>query len=79
MSWARRGDSGTTAYDALSMSSQRIRTFFTLHRQEYRLVDAATGEFERGYVDVADMADTQPWADDIPIHVRRSARAVSDS
>lgn len=37
--------------------------------QEYRLVDAATGEFERGYVDVADMATTQPWADDIPIHV----------
>lgn len=44
-----------------------------------RLVDAATGEFERGYVDVADMAGAQPWADDIAIHVRRSARAVSDS
>ena len=47
--------------------------------QEYRLVDAATGEFERGYVNVADMADAQPWADDLPIHVHRSAGAVSDS
>ena len=47
--------------------------------QEYRLVDAATGEFERGYVNVADMADAQPWADDLPIHVQRSAGAVSDS
>ncbi|MGO9156590.1 DUF3556 domain-containing protein [Mycobacterium sp.] len=52
-----------------------------LHKQtqEYRLVDAATGEFERGYVNVADMADAQPWADDLPIHVHRSAGAVSDS
>ncbi|MEY8015356.1 DUF3556 domain-containing protein [Mycobacterium servetii] len=50
-----------------------------LQRQEYRLVDAATGEFERGYVDVADMAGAQPWADDIPIHVQPSAGAVSDS
>ncbi len=47
--------------------------------QEYRLVDAATGEFERGYVNVADMADAQPWADDLPIHVHRGAGAVSDS
>jgi hypothetical protein len=47
--------------------------------QEYRLVDAATGEFERGYVNVADMADAQPWADDLPIHVHSSAGAVSDS
>ncbi len=47
--------------------------------QEYRLVDAATGEFERGYVNVADMAEAQPWADDLPIHVQRGAGAVSDS
>ncbi|MCP9270770.1 DUF3556 domain-containing protein [Mycolicibacterium arenosum] len=38
-------------------------------RQEYRLVDAATGEFERGYVEVADMVTRQPWADDVPVHV----------
>lgn len=38
-------------------------------RQEYRLVDAATGEFERGYVDVADMVTRQPWDDELPVHV----------
>ena len=43
-----------------------------IHRQtqRYRLVDAATGEFERGYVRVADMVTRQPWADDVPVHVR---------
>jgi hypothetical protein len=43
--------------------------------QEYRLVDAATGEFERGYCDVDDMVTSQPWADDIPVHVQFSAGA----
>nr|WP_090277999.1 DUF3556 domain-containing protein [Mycolicibacterium komanii]CRL73335.1 hypothetical protein CPGR_03193 [Mycolicibacterium komanii] len=38
-------------------------------RQEYRLVDAATGEFERGYINVADMVTRQPWDDTIPVHV----------
>ncbi|WP_319450574.1 MULTISPECIES: DUF3556 domain-containing protein [unclassified Mycobacterium] len=38
-------------------------------QQEYRLVDAATGEFERGFVRVADMVTRQPWADDVPVHV----------
>ena len=47
--------------------------------QEYRLVDAATGEFERGYVNVADMANAQPWADDLPVHIQSGAGAVSDS
>ncbi|KAA1249239.1 DUF3556 domain-containing protein [Mycobacterium simiae] len=37
--------------------------------QAYRLVDAASGEFERGYVRVADMVTRQPWDDDIPVHV----------
>lgn len=48
-----------------------------IHRQtqEYRLVDAATGEFERGYVEVSDMATAQPWADDIPIHVTSTSPA----
>jgi hypothetical protein len=42
-----------------------------IHRktQQYRLVDAATGEFERGYVNVADMVNRQPWDDDLPVHV----------
>lgn len=42
-----------------------------LHRrtQRYRLVDAATGQFESGYVNVADMVVRQPWDDDVPVHV----------
>ena len=42
-----------------------------IHRQtqQYRLVDAATGEFERGYVHVADMVTRQPWDDTVPVHV----------
>src|SRR5690606_852885 len=42
-----------------------------IHRQtqQYRLVDAATGEFERGYIRVADMVDRQPWDDTVPVHV----------
>ncbi len=42
-----------------------------IHRQaqRYRLVDAATGEFESGHVDVADMVASQPWDDDLPVHV----------
>jgi Transmembrane protein of unknown function (DUF3556) len=42
-----------------------------IHRQtqRYRLVDAATGEFEKGEVRVADMVTRQPWADDVPVRV----------
>ncbi|MEP9365426.1 DUF3556 domain-containing protein [Nocardioides sp. CN2-186] len=51
-----------------------------IHRQtqEYRLVDAATGELERGYVAVADMCARQPCATDVPVHVtvgRRTAES----
>lgn len=38
-------------------------------RQEYRLVDAATGEFECGYVKVADLVTRQPWDDTAPVYV----------
>lgn len=43
-----------------------------IHRQTqaYRLVDAATGEFERGYVKVAEMLERQPWDDDLPVYVQ---------
>src|SRR6201996_4165928 len=46
-----------------------------IHRQTQRsrLVDAATGEFERGYVRVADMVTRQPWADDVPVHVESAS------
>ena len=46
-------------------------------RQEYRLVDAATGEFERGYVKVADMVTRQPWDDQVPVCVTWSAATAS--
>jgi Transmembrane protein of unknown function (DUF3556) len=44
--------------------------------QQYRLVDAATGEFERGYVRVADMVTRQPWDDDLPVHVGQDEPAA---
>lgn len=49
-----------------------------LHRQaqRYRLVDAATGEFERGWVDVADMVVRQPWDDDVPVHVESATHPL---
>ena len=42
-----------------------------IHRQwqEYRIVDAATGEIERGTFQVADTACRQPWEHDVPINV----------
>ncbi len=46
-------------------------------RQEYRLVDAATGEFERGYVEVADMVTRQPWDDTVPVHMTWSKETTS--
>ncbi len=48
-----------------------------IHRQcqRYRLVDAATGEFERGYVRVADMVSRQPCNDDLPVHVTDGSAA----
>lgn len=46
-------------------------------QQEYRLVDAAAGEFERGIVRVADMVTRQPWADDVPVRVTWSAATTA--
>jgi hypothetical protein len=45
---------------------------FHRQRQQYRLVDAATGEFERGYVAVRDMCDRQPWEGGIPVDILSS-------
>lgn len=49
-------------------------------RQEYRLVDATTGEFESGYVDVNDTVIRQPWDDGVPVHVydRDAAKLRTD-
>jgi hypothetical protein len=46
-------------------------------QQEYRLVDAATGEFERGIVRVADMVTRQPWDDTVPVQVTWSAASFT--
>jgi hypothetical protein len=54
------------------LDAQPIQT----QTQQYRLVDAATGEFERGYVRVADMVVRQPWDDDVPVHVFADARTA---
>jgi hypothetical protein len=46
-------------------------------RQEYRLVDPAVGQFERGYVLVSDLTSRQPWGiDDLPAYVLRRMIAV---
>lgn len=50
-----------------------------IHRgtQAYRLIDAATGELERGTIRVTDMIAQQPWLDDaetpFPVTVERTA------
>jgi hypothetical protein len=48
-------------------------------RQQYRLVDAATGEFERGYVLVSDMVTRQPWDDTVPVTVTWQKEAEASS
>jgi hypothetical protein len=50
-----------------------------IHRQtqQYRLVDAATGEFERGCLRVADMVTRQPWDDTVPVQVFDSSPSVT--
>jgi hypothetical protein len=50
-----------------------------IHRQwqQYRIVDAATGPVETGYVRVADMVRQQPWLDEGPaIPVSTSTRTA---
>ncbi|MGV9673915.1 DUF3556 domain-containing protein [Nocardia sp. NPDC003482] len=46
-------------------------------RQEYRLIDAATGTFEIGYVEVPDMLTGQPWDGTIPVHVHTAAEGAA--
>ncbi|WP_368681810.1 DUF3556 domain-containing protein [Mycobacterium intracellulare] len=42
-------------------------------RQQYRLVDAASGEFERGTFEIRDLVIRQPWQDDVPVNVMMQA------
>jgi hypothetical protein len=50
-------------------------------RQKYRILDAAEGLIEEGYVDVRDMVDRQPWLDEddltVPVEVL-SARELPE-
>nr|WP_260860514.1 DUF3556 domain-containing protein [Mycobacterium tilburgii] len=41
-------------------------------------MDAATGEFERGVVKVADMVTRQPWSDDVPVQVLSDAESEAE-
>jgi hypothetical protein len=45
--------------------------------QQYRLVDPATGELERGEVRVADMISRQPWDWDLPLTVHHQRATTS--
>ena len=45
--------------------------------QAYRLVDAATGEIERGYVEVEDLVSRQPTDHDVPVHVTSAAPSTA--
>jgi hypothetical protein len=51
---------------------------FHRRTQRYRLVDAATGELERGYVDVAAMVAAQPTDNDLPVHVTPAPATTTD-
>ena len=64
---------GTGPFPALGSEIGVLPAWHTI--QEYRLVDAAIGEFERGYIMVEDMVTRQPWADDVPVHVHRETAA----
>jgi hypothetical protein len=50
---------------------------FHKRTQAYRLVDAATGEIERGYVEVKDLVSRQPTDHDVPVHVTSAAPATA--
>jgi hypothetical protein len=54
---------------------------FHIQRQQYRVVDLALGELERGYIEVADMLAAQPWLPNgpIPVHPARDGDRMSGS
>ncbi|WZU35651.1 hypothetical protein Rruber_05163 (plasmid) [Rhodococcus ruber] len=45
-----------------------------IRRQQYRVVDLALGEIERGYVELDDIITPQPWLENgpVPVHPTRS-------
>lgn len=49
-----------------------------IQRQQYRVIDLALGEIERGYVEVADLIGSQPWLENGPLPVYPTARGGAD-
>jgi hypothetical protein len=47
--------------------------------QEYRIVDAATGEIERGTFRIIDVVTRQPWEHDVPISVISRSADIKQS
>ncbi len=64
---------GTGPVPALGSEIGVLPAWHTI--QEYRLVDAAIGEFERGYIMAEGLVTRQPWAGDVPVHVHRETAA----
>jgi hypothetical protein len=58
------------------LEAQPFTLRFRNAKQRYRLVDAATGTFETGYVEVPDMVVRQPTDLDIPIHVTSTTQTA---
>lgn len=48
-----------------------------IRRQQYRVVDLALGEIERGYVELDDIITPQPWLENGPIPVHPTASPAS--
>jgi hypothetical protein len=46
--------------------------------QQYRIVDAATGEIERGTFRVIDTVRRQPWQHDVPINITTKGARLTD-
>ncbi|HEX5759389.1 MAG TPA: DUF3556 domain-containing protein [Thermoanaerobaculia bacterium] len=49
-----------------------------VQRQRYRILDAATGVIEEGWVEVADMVGRQPWLGDEPFPVHPAGATGAD-
>ena len=65
----RRCDFAPGEVRVVMLEAQPFTLRFASATQRYRLVDAATGTFEEGYVKVPDMVVRQPTDLDIPVHV----------
>ena len=66
----RDGAADPASWKLFSSEAGRFSVLFPgVPKQKVIPKKTATGEFERGYVRVADMVTRQPWADDVPVQV----------